>query len=293
MKRILLPLDGSDIAESALPYAEELASKLGAELVLYHAYSHEKHPQEHMYKTYLNSIAQIVRGKTGAGDIKVSTTIETGEAASNICNLVNQNEVDLVVMTTVSSSGLKVGKTLGSVTDHVCRNVPVPVMLIRPANAMQPEKNEQLLKRMLVTLDGSELSKLALPIAEELAAGLKLNTTLFQMSNMIRLYDDGSGISPYIVYTQFNEIEKNRVIDEMNTLQKTLQEKGLNVSSTVVSGFDAAGEIIEISKKMNIDLVVMSTHGRTGFSRWVLGNVAEKVLRHGTSHLLLIHAAAV
>ena len=288
--RILLPLDGSDIAENALAYGEELAGKFGSELVLYHVHGQEHQYQEHMFHVYLDSTAESMQNHMNS-KIKISTIVEAGEPTENICNLVDRNNIDLIIMTAVSSAGYKIGKLLGSVTDHICRNVPIPVMLIRPNSVKPPYPDGQFFKRILVPLDGSELSNLALPVAEELAARLKLSTTLFQMANMIRLYDSGYGVVTYPNYSALNEQEKERATTDLNTIQESLKQKGLDVTSTVILGFDAAYEIIEICKKANIDLVVMSTHGRTGLGRWVFGNVAEKVLRHGETHLLLVHAA--
>ena len=112
------------------------------------------------------------------------------------------------------------------------------------------------------------------------------------MAHNIRLYDDGSGATAYIDTTKLNEDEKKRVSAEMIALEKELNEKGLDVTNVVISGFDAAAEIIELCKKIGVDLVVMSTHGRSGLGRWVFGNVAEKILRHGETPLLLVHAKA-
>ena len=291
-ERILLPLDGSDIAETALPYGQELAAKLGSELVLYHVHTQEHRHQEHMHRVYLDSVAEGARDNIGKNGAKVTTMVEAGEASDNICNFVGKNGVDLIVMTAVSASGLNVGKTLGSVTDQVCRTVPVPVMLIRPANVQQTAKKGQLFRRMLISLDGSELSLLALPVGQELAARLKLSTTLFQMATMVRLYDDGLVSGGFVDYAKFNEEEKARVSAEMKNLENGLKQKGLDVTSVVVTGFDAAYEIIEMCKQTGADLAVMSTHGRTGLGRWVFGNVAEKVLRHGETPLLLVHAGA-
>ena len=136
-ERILLPLDGSELSEIALPYAEELASRLGSEVILYHVHGHEHSHQEHMHQVYLDRLAETVRrnirkGQPKGAEVKVTTKVEAGEPTENICNLVDKNKVDLIIMTAVSASGLKVGKMLGSVTDHVCRTVPIPVMLIRP-----------------------------------------------------------------------------------------------------------------------------------------------------------------
>lgn len=291
-KRILLPLDGSEQSEKALAYGEELAVRLGSELVLYHVHRHDQQEQEHLYSVYLESIAARLRGKLRKTGAKVTTQVEAGDPQHSICDLVGKNEIDLIIMAASSSSGMKVGKALGSVTDHVCRTVPIPVMLIRPESVRPTGSKGRLLKRLLIPLDGSELSRLALSVGEGLAAELKLSITIFQMASMIRLYNDGSEAAAYGIYERFNETEKRRVSTEMQETAKGLRAKGIKATSKVTSGFDAAYEIIELSKKAGVDLVVMSTHGRTGLGRWVFGNVAEKVLRHGQTPLLLVHSAA-
>ena len=136
-ERILLPLDGSELAEMALPYGEELARRLGSEVILFHVCGPEHQQYEHMHQMYLDSLAETVehnmrKGQPKGTEVKVTTEVEAGEPTENICNLVEKNDIDLIIMTAVSASGLKVGKMLGSVTDHVCRTVPIPVMLIRP-----------------------------------------------------------------------------------------------------------------------------------------------------------------
>ena len=297
-ERILLPLDGSEIAETALPYGEELAKGLGSELILYHVRGHE-HLQEyeHIHQMYLARLAETaehnIKSDTHTGaEVKVTIKVEAGEPTVNICDFVGKNDVSLIIMAGVSASGLKIGKGLGSVTDYVCRTVAIPVMLIRPQNIKQNEEKQRLINRLLLPLDGSDLSKLALPITEEIAANLKVRVTLFQMANIIRPVYDVTGTGSYINYTELNEDEKKRVIAEMIALETELKEKDLDVTNIVTSGFDAADEIIKAVEKVNADLVVMSTHGRSGIGRWVFGNVAEKVLRHGDTPLLLVHARA-
>ncbi len=296
--RILLPLDGSEVGETAIPYAEELAKAFGSEIVLYHAHPEEHRSQERMHQVYLESLSaklrtNLERGLPRAGAVTVTARVEAGEPAENICKLVANNDLDLIVMAAVGASGLRVGKMLGSVADHVCRTVPVPVLLIRPQNVPRRGEKDHLINRVLIPLDGSDLSKLALPVGEELAGKLKAGVTLFQMARMIRPFDDGSGGGSYhAVYAEFDQGEKKRVEAEMAALQETLKQKGLDASSVVTSGFDAAGDIIDVGKKVGADIVIMSTHGRSGPARWILGNVAERVLRHGETPLLLVHARA-
>jgi nucleotide-binding universal stress UspA family protein len=161
-------------------------------------------------------------------------------------------------------------------------------MLIRTQNVQQPERPGRLINRLLIPLDGSSLSKLALPVGEELAIKLEAVLTLFQMATTIHSFGDISG--SYIDYAKINEDEKKRADSEMIALSDELKRKGLNVAEIITTGSDAATEIIELSKGIDIDLVIMSTHGRSGLGRWVFGNVAEKVLRHGETPLLLVHA---
>jgi len=293
-EKVLLPLDGSELAEMALPYGQELARKLGSELTLFHVCGLEHRQQKHMHKVYLDSLAETLRRnlEKSRPEIKVTAKIETGGPQENICTLVEKNDIGLIVMSAVGTSGIKIGRMIGSVADHICRTVPIPVMLIKPRRAGQTDSRGQLINRILLTLDGSELSQRALPVGEELADKLKVPITLFQMAHMIIPYADDLAGTYYVDYTKFSEDIENQIRAEMVALEGKLREKGLDVTHNVVLGTNAAEEIIETSKKVGADLVVISTHGRSGLSRWVLGNVAERVLQYSEIPVLLVNARA-
>jgi nucleotide-binding universal stress UspA family protein len=298
-ERILLPLDGSELAEASIPYAEEIAGSLGSEIILYHVFGHEYKHQQHMHQTYLDRLVDSIRqnakkGGANGNEVKVTTEIEAGEPAGSICNLVDKNKVDLIIMAAVSASGLKIGKMLGSVTDHLCRTVPIPVLIIRPQDIARIESKKQLISHILLPQDGSEPGKLALPVGEELAARLKVPVTLFQMATMVLIYDYGYGMgyAGYVDYGKVDEYEKKRVDEGILELEDKLKLKGLDVTHRVTSGTDAAGEIMKAGKDVGADLIVMSTHGRSGFDRWALGSVTERVLRYGEMPLLLVNARA-
>ena len=102
-ERILLPLDGSELAEIAIPYAEELASGLGSEVVLYHVRRHEHADQQRMHQMYLDRLAEVMelnieRGQKEKAPVKISAQVEGGEPAENICNFVVKNKIDLLVI---------------------------------------------------------------------------------------------------------------------------------------------------------------------------------------------------
>jgi nucleotide-binding universal stress UspA family protein len=306
--RILLPLDISEMPEIVVPYAEELAGKFASEIILYYVRAKDHKELKNLTLDYLDRVAetikQHIRNKEKK-EITITTKIAEGEPAQSICELVNKNKIDLIIMPSVNASGLKIRKMLGSVTDHVCHTVPIPILLIKPQHA-QLTRKEKLFNNILIPLDGSELSKLSLPVGEEVAVKLKIPIVLFEMALMGYPSANSSYMygSDYVKindrdeqviesnYAQANEAEESRVRSELIALEKELKEKGLSVDHRITSGIDAAKEIAQTSKEVGADLIVMSTHGRSGFDRWMMGSVAEKVLRYGEIPLLLVNARA-
>ena len=307
-ERILLPLDISEMPEIVVPYAEELAGKFASEIILYYVRAKDHKELKNLTLDYLDRVAetikQHIRNKEKK-EITITTKVAEGEPAQSICELVDKNKINLIIMPSVSASGLKIGKILGSVADHVCHTVPIPILLIKPQHAQLTTKLK-LFNNILIPLDGSELSKLSLPVGEEVAAGLKVPIMLFEM--VLMTYPSASSSSTnwtdYVKindrdeqviesnYAQANEAEESRVRAELIAIERELREKRVSVDHRISSGIDAAKEIAQISKEVGIDLVVISTHGRSGLDRWVMGSVAEKVLRYGETPVLLVNARA-
>ena len=295
-EKILVPLDGSDVAETALRYAEEFARRLSSELVLYHVCGPEHEHFARMHKVYLDDLARNIEAnlkRRRAPEIKVSTQVEIGQPAQNVCNLVESQQIRLVVMSAVGASTPRIAHVLGSVADQVCRTVPVPVLLVRPEHVRQTAEDKRLIGRILVPLDGSELSAKAMAVAEEIARRFDASITLFRMAHIVNPAGlDGADIIPSVSYLQLTQQQEQRVRDELLEVEKALRAKGIPVTHQVTTGINAAEEIIGVGSKARADLVVMSTHGRSGITRWAMGSVAERVLRHGTLPLLLVNARA-
>jgi nucleotide-binding universal stress UspA family protein len=291
-KRILLPLDGSELAEKAVPYGVELGKSSGAELILFHVCGPEHRHFERMHEIYMDNIVKEVEKSisgTRSEDTpqKVTVKIEEGVPVNKICGLVMEENIDLIIMTNAGASGHKVGM-LGNVANRISREVNIPVMLIKPDSPVIYNGENQLISRILLPLDGSDQSKLALPVGIELAVKLEIPITLFRMAHVIYAY--GGEPAPFMSYNELNQGEVDRVRDDMAALEKELSDKLITLDSYVTSGTDAASEIIEVSKKMQASLIVMSTHRRSGLNHLVFGSVAEKVLRDVEIPLLLVHA---
>ncbi len=151
-----------------------------------------------------------------------------------------------------------------------------------------------MFERILVPLDGSKVGEAALPYVEELVAKLaphhKVEVTLFQAISPQAYYVTAGEASVPVPYT---EQELRPIIQRArNYLRKAgegLKSKGAIVNTKVSAG-RAADEILKAADEINADLIAMSTHGRSGLSRWALGSVTDKVLRAGKVPLLTVRA---
>ena len=139
-------------------------------------------------------------------------------------------------------------------------------------------------RKILVPLDGSKFSEKALVEAEKVAKCFGSELVLFQVVPFMPIYGSPELVTPLII----DEKQKEAAEQYLFNLCEELKKKDFKVSAMVKTGQQVAVEIIDFAKENGVDLIVMSTHGRSGISRWVLGSVTLKVLtRAGTPILLL------
>ena len=296
-ERICVSLDGSELAEVALPYAEELAARLGCEVTLVHVSERDDAEQKRMQETYLERVVELVKqgaercpGKAEGCSIRVKSALMVGNAAEEIVDCAEREDIGLIIMATHGRSGIK-RWLLGGVADKVVRATDRPVVLIRAAAALRDvEEQGGLLKTILVTLDGSDEAELVVPYVEELASKLSSQVILLQVV-----------VPAYFVYTIPGEtVQMFYPPEEIELLQRRageylegkscpLRDKGITVRTEVRVG-GAAEEVIGLADEISADMVAMSTHGRSGVGRWALGSTADKVVRGGNSPVLLVRA---
>ena len=149
-------------------------------------------------------------------------------------------------------------------------------------------------ERILVPLDGSQVGEAALPYVEELVSKLspevKVEVTLLQVLSALAPSVVAGMDVPAVAYTE-GEMEEitRKAMDYLNKAGEALRNKGVTVQAKIGIG-DAAEEIKKAADEINADLIAMSTHGRSGLSRWVLGSVADRVLRGENKPILLVRA---
>ena len=149
-------------------------------------------------------------------------------------------------------------------------------------------------ERILVPLDGSKVGEAALPYVEDLVTKFlpepKVEVTLMQVLSSLSHYVVAGEATARVPYTA-DEIEqmKKQAAQYLRKAGKALKDKGAQTKVVVVVG-DAADEIIRVADEINADMIAMSTHGRSGISRWAFGSVTDKVLRGGNKPVLVVRA---
>lgn len=299
IETILVPLDGSSFAEHALPVARGIARRHDAALRL--ALVHipitatlidgvpqlgpdlDTRAREHE-QAYLDALVERLRQEDEAD---VSAALLEGPVVGTLEGHVRQVGADMIVMSTHGRGGLS-RAWLGSVADGLARRAPVPVLLVRPDADTEPESGpEGPFQRILVPLDGSAFAEEALDHATQIARRDDAALTLVRA--VVPIPAVGVPMLDPAVSFEYDNIEERLESAEsyLDRVASQLRDEGLEVSTVVERHPQPATTILETTGQVGADLVVLSIHGRTGVPRMVLGSVSDKVVRGGTTPVLL------
>jgi len=289
-ERIMIPLDGSDAAEMALPYAEEIAAKSGAELLLVSVTEPSLDEKDHLYQSYLERVEGRVLSELEGWGISGKPTVRShvlvGSPASEIIGYADEKDVSLIVMASRGRSR-KGPWHIGNIASKVLRATDRPVLLVRTPVHDMALSQHRLVKKILVPLDGSDVGEAALPWAVELAQQLEAGLILYQVvKHVMVLATEGAAMSSEM-YEEEEKFRRAAAKAYLEDIGKSALEKGLSVSHALGSG-PPADQIIDYAEANEIDLIAMSTHGRSGISRWVFGSVTDKVLHSGNTAVLTV-----
>jgi nucleotide-binding universal stress UspA family protein len=279
-ERILVPLDGSETAEAALAYVALLPSERVRLLAVEsdRANLTAVCTTARDCRTYLEAVAAPLREQGR----DVDTLVAFGNPAEQILALAAA--ADLVVLGSHGHGGVK-RFVLGSVADEVARHAPVPVMVVRGGAVLPPAVQ---LTRIVVPLDGSDLAEQAVPVAAAVAADLGVPVHLMRVLDVDALRATvQAGIHAAAAYLRSQE-EIQRYAEEYLAEQvQQLRNRDLTATAEVLIGSPAVTLLDAIRPD---DLVVMTTHGRGGVRRWLLGSVADKLVRAAAAPVLLVPA---
>lgn len=291
-RKIVIPLDGSLLAEQVFAYVQQLTSPATTELVLvtilepwrFIPYPGEPRalPPVDPMRTSAETYLACQYEQWQSLGYQVYIYLGEGDAAHEILGVAESSGADLIAMTTHGRSGFE-RWTLGSVAERVIQGAKLPILLVREATQVRSNQ----LQRLLIPLDGSTWAESALPQAQALAQASGAQILLLQV---IQSLDEGNQKILFKDKAQVDALYKNWCAGAEKYLCKVVQgirEAGISTDYQVLFG-DPDKVICNTVTDESVDLIVMSTHGRSGLSRWYYGSVANKVMRNVTAPLLLL-----
>ena len=307
--KVIVPLDGSDLSEQALPYARLMAKSLGAPIELLHAYDtlppsllgSPSRPDviasldEGARQSALASMMSQRRRLESDG-LSVNLTAQRGNAADVIVAVAGAEPTALVVMSTHGRSGIS-RWVMGSVADKVLHTTANPMLIVR-ANVLGPPSPESSLQTVVAPLDGSPLSELSIPHAISVAGALSAGITLLRITPTENDYrrridmitpEMGAILDLHLAnpedMTAADAADTSAYLDDLRNRMRIDHAHGVAADHQVN---DNVAQTIIDRAAAPPSLVVMTTHGRSGLGRMVLGSVTDRVIRHSNLPVLVI-----
>ncbi len=293
-KNILVPLDGSPLAESVLPHVAAIGKAFDSKVTLIRVLSPEQRtdlvkPVDPLNwkitqveaETYLNMIAMRLE-KTG---LSVGTLVKEGPPGERIVEFALQDNIDLVVLSSHGSSGLT-RWNVSSVTRKIIQNSRRSTMVVRAYAETSSNLEDFHYRRILVPLDGSLRAELVLPTAKTLArfhnAEIILTHIVYkpEMPRRSPLTDEDLELIDHFV--ERNRQEAVKYLNQIETTLEVEHDIRLIISDNVQTSLQ------DLAESEKADLVVMSAHGYSGSRRQPFGNVTTNYIEYGSSHLLVI-----
>jgi len=285
INRILFPTDFSAVAEDAFSHAAHLAMRYDAEVYVFNVVTpqeaHEMNPMEYLPLEEVEGRpgmfympAEGVDVKTPAeeeGRVRVTYgQIESVSPAHAIIEQAKSDDVDLIVMGTHGRRGFD-RLLSGSVSEEVVREAPCPVFTVLAGD--EPTAGP-FVDHVLAPVDLSDQSRLVADHAAELAATYEARLTLMHVVEQAA-YLTVYGVDPLAPDLPNVEARAREALEEV---ADRVRDRVDDVHTVITTGY-AARDIVDYVEEGDVDLVVMATHGRTGLKRFVIGSVAEKVVR--------------
>lgn len=290
---ILIATDFSDAATDAIREAAHRAQACGARLVALHvvqnyAAIHPLFPQrsqadvsrEIELASGLNDrLREAVTAASSLPDGAFDTAVEFDEPYAGIVRKAEAIDAQLVVVANRGHSGIR-RLLLGSVAERVVRAAHVPVLVVR---------RRQATGRLLAATDLSDPAYVALERAAREANELKLAATaLHCVEAGASLLPALSAFGPVPPVPDAETLEELRAVT-LDLLRQQLERVGFQAEAVVEVAPRADGAILEAAERLDVELIVVGCHGRTGLTRITLGSVSESIVRHAHCNVLAVH----
>jgi nucleotide-binding universal stress UspA family protein len=279
-ERILVTLDGSELAEHALPYAVELANACASEIFLVKVCQGEEINFSAACQAYLERRAEQLKGKV-TEKVRIKTAVLSGRPAHEIAKCAAEINANLIVITSHGRSGIG-SWLLGSTANEIIHSVRVPVLVIK---LTESSPTFVKIKRFLVPLDGSERGEAILPYVEELAQKLSSEVILIRIVVQGKHVHTVGGLD--FVYFKDKDLQRMK-LEAQEYLNRVCARLKLQVIRPEVRIGEPHLEIIKYAEQHDCNLIAMSSHGHSCVEQWTYGSVTYKILHESTRPVLLL-----
>ena len=300
LRRILVPIDFSPESEKTLRFAKVFGARFGATLqLIYVVAPPPSFPSGQGMLPLAFFEKRIVAGalkrlKKLAAEYSLPPrpnrcTVRVGVAADKINEIAREMGADLVAISTRGYTGLK-HFFLGSTTGRVVRSAPCPVLVVRDREHLSARRSARRgrtplqFQKILVPLDFSECSRLGLDYALGFAREFRASLVLFH--SVVHSYALGDEYTAPEVPNVLG-LQQDFAEDEMKALRDELPESHLEITSKITVG-SLVEQLDEYVRANAVDLIITSTHGRSGLKRIFIGSTAEQIVRHAPCSVLVV-----
>ena len=300
IRKIVVPLDGSSLAEHALPFATSLALASNASLHLVSVvpaaafvdpYEFPATVSGALVRTQAEMRGYLVRA--AARVMRVTGVPTTGETrfdspVTAILSVVREQNADVIVMTSHGRGGIA-RAWLGSTADALVRHSPVPVLVLKPETDVEVDlRVRPTPASILVPLDGSPLAEAALEPALAIARTAKASITMLMVVEVaLGVYPELASYA--LTYEHVVLLEhRERAERYLARIADRVRAEGIEVETVLLDDGAVAKAIVEHARDRAGGMIVMATHGRGGFRRLLMGSVADKVVRGSELPVMIV-----
>ncbi|MBE2224603.1 MAG: universal stress protein [Anaerolineae bacterium] len=281
-KNILVPLDGSELAERVVPAAVSLAEAMAGSVTLLTVVAKKPGADVNLVAKAIQTgqfeadlYLRSVRKRFLPSLVGIETAVVTGKPDKAIIEYAREHAIDLIIMSTHGRSGIT-RWSFGRTADKVLRRSPCPTVILRSEHVIKPDQ----FKRILLPLDGSRLAERVLEPAMEMVKAIGVELFLLQVVEKGSFYGFGH-----------DEAHVDEEVDAAITYLAELRERAIPPEVTVhthAAVGSAADVIVDYAAEQAIDLILVSSRGNSGFDSWMFGSVAEKVMKGAPCAILVI-----
>ncbi len=288
-EKILVPLDGSKLARQVFPCVVELARAFDSEVTLIAICEPEESEYRQVCRLYVGSEAEELKKELGEGSrALVKTEVLIGESADQILSYATENDIGLTILASHGRSGI-LPWSLGSTVSKVLHRMSTPLLVVR-VKEEPGEVKKELFKKILVPLDGSELSKRILPYLVEVGKKIECEVVLLRVVAEGRHVHTIGGLD----FVRFSDLDISRMKEQA---QKYLEEASAQFTATKavvrseVRFGDAAREVVNYVRGSDFSLIAMASHGHSLLERWFHESVSYKILLGSEKSVLIVSSA--